>query len=48
MVSMIVWLWSWSVNVVVAPCWPFGFLTGGLAVKASGALMSLALISSVV
>jgi len=48
MVSMIEWLWSASVNVTVAPCWPLGFLVAGPAVKASGALMSPALISSVV
>src|SRR6202012_5296174 len=46
MVSMIVWLWSWSVNVIDAPFWPFGSLVAGPAVNASGALMSLALISS--
>src|SRR6202048_5562565 len=46
MVSPITWLPSGLLNVVATPATPFGFCIGGLAVKISGALISVALISS--
>lgn len=48
MVSAITWVPSWLLNVVATPTWPFGFFIGGLAVKISGALISVAWINSAV
>jgi hypothetical protein len=46
MVSLMTWPPSWALNVVATPGWPFGLLVGGLAVKGTGALISVAWINS--
>jgi hypothetical protein len=40
------WPPSWVLKVVATPGWPFGLFVGGLPVKVSGALISVAWISS--
>ncbi len=46
MVTLMAWLPSSSLKVVSTPGFPFGLLVGGAAVKGTGALMSLAWMSS--